>query len=112
MDILSICHFLIYFVLAFFIKEDYVLITIIGISWELFEYSITNIPLIRDFMIKYWPIPIKYWNEKVRKSMTETETGLIIPWMTENVPLRIEDLLFNTLGYVCGTLLICLKNKY
>jgi hypothetical protein len=103
MDILSICHFLIYFVLAFFIKEDYVLITIIGISWELFEYSITNIPLIRDFLIKYWPLRNKWMLDN---------NGINVPWMTEQIKNRIEDLLFNTLGYVCGTLLICLKNKY
>ena len=102
MDILSIFHFLIYFVLAFYFNENYILITIMGISWEIFEYTITNVPQIRDFLIKNWPIPEKYWQEKVRLNKKKTETGLVIPWLTETVPLRMEDLLFNTLGYYCG----------
>ena len=102
MDILSLYHFLIYFVLAFYIKDNYLLITILGISWEIFEYTITNVPLTRDFMIKYWPIPHRYWPETAKNNVQKTDTGLIIPWFTETIPLRIEDLFFNTLGYLCG----------
>ena len=98
MDILSIWHFIFFFVLAYFIKDNFLLITIIGVSWEIFEYYITNIPLTRDLLIKWWPIPIKYWEEKI----ITTKTGFINPWFIENIPLRIEDLIFNTLGYTSG----------
>ena len=109
MDFLSICHFVLYFIFAYFIKDNFLLITIIGIVWEIFEYTITNVPVTRDFLIKHWPIPIKYWNEKVKLKMEKTETGLIIPWMTENLPLRIEDLIFNSFGYFCGMYVYSLK---
>jgi len=102
MDILSLFHFLIYFFLAFYIKDNYLLIILLGISWEIFEYIITNYPPTRDFMIKHWPIHKKYWQGKVKSNIRYTETGLIIPWFTENLPLRIEDMFFNILGYYCG----------
>ena len=38
LDILSIAHFCIYYVIGLYIKNNYTLILILGILWELFEY--------------------------------------------------------------------------
>jgi len=92
MDFLSIWHFVLYFILAYF-KQSYVLITIIGIVWEIFEYTITNVPVIRDFLIKHWPL---------RKKWMRDNNNINVPWKTEQIEDRIEDLIFNTLGYYCG----------
>ena len=93
MDFLSICHFVIYFIFAYFYKDNFLLITIIGIAWEIFEYTITNVPVTRDFLIKYWPL---------RKKWMLDNNNINVPWKTEQIEDRIEDLIFNTLGYFCG----------
>jgi len=95
MDILTLWHFTIYFSLAYFIKDNYLLITIIGLTWELFEYSVTNIPIIRDFLIDIWPLKNKWMKDN---------QGINVPWKTEQVCDRIEDMVSNTLGYTCGLL--------
>ena len=92
MDFLSICHFVLYFMLAYF-KHSYVIITIIGVVWEIFEYTITNVPVIRDFLIKHWPF---------RKKWMLDNNNINVPWKTEQIEDRIEDLIFNSLGYYCG----------
>ena len=93
MDFLSICHFVLYFIFAYFIKDNFLLITIIGIVWEIFEYTITNVPVIRDFLIKHWPL---------RKKWMRDNNNINVPWKTEQIEDRMEDLIFNTLGYYCG----------
>jgi hypothetical protein len=62
-DILSISHFLIYFTIGLFLKNQYLLMFIISLLWEIFEYTISHTDYTRQFLIKHWVIPEKYWNE-------------------------------------------------
>lgn len=97
MDILTLYHFLLYFFFSYFVKNNYFLVICTSILWEIFEYTITNTPVIRDFMIKNWPL-------KPIQTTKKTETGLIIPWKTESLHMRMEDILANLLGYYVGLL--------
>ena len=80
-DILTLSHFINYLVLGIFIKNRYTLAFIIGIIWEVFEYTIVNIPYTRKLILKYWPIHIQKW---------------------EGISNKMFDLLFNMLGYYVG----------
>jgi hypothetical protein len=62
-DVLSVNHFLIYFIAGLFFKNQYMLFFIISLVWEIFEYMISHTERARQFVIKYWFVPEKYWNE-------------------------------------------------
>ena len=82
-DILSVSHFFIYFFFGLIIKNEYKLIFIIGVIWEIFEYIVTNYSYTKNLLIKYWPINLKYWAEK-------------------NNLNKIFDLIINMIGYYIG----------
>ena len=68
-----------------------------GISWEIFEYTITNVPVIREFLIKHWPLREKWMLDN---------NNIMVPWKTEQIKDRMEDLIFNSLGYFAGSMFI------
>ena len=82
-DLMSVMHFLIYFVLGIFLKDRFDIALLLGILWEVFEYTITRIKITRKIIIKYWPIPQRLWDEKY-------------------IINRFSDLVFNMLGYYVG----------
>jgi hypothetical protein len=84
-DVLSINHFLIYFILGLFLKNQYKLIIILSLVWELFEYTISHINYTRQFLINYWFIPEKYWNEPFTN--------------------KIYDIIINIIGYYIGNMI-------
>ena len=84
-DILSLNHFLIYFSLGLIYKNHYKLMLILSLVWELFEYIISHIDYTREFLITYWFVPEKYWNEPYNN--------------------KIVDIIINMLGYSIGNLM-------
>ena len=84
-DILSLNHFLIYFSFGLFFKNQYKLIILLSILWEIFEYIISHIDYTRNFLIKYWFVPEKYWNEPLYN--------------------KLYDILINMLGYIIGNIM-------
>ena len=89
-DILSLVHFVQYFFIALYIPNDYEFAIKLSVIWELFEYTMTNNPKINKLLVKYWPIPKKYWEEK-------------------NIYNRLFDIIFNMLGYYIGSKLQQIK---
>ena len=85
-DKLSIVHFIIYLVFGITIKNKYKLVLLGSILWEVSEYILSNIKYTRNLLIKCWPIPEKYWNEKL-----------------EN---KVLDIIINMLGYYIGNKII------
>ena len=59
---------------------------ILGIIWEIFEYLIANNKITRNLLIKYWPIPVRYWDET-------------------NIWNKIFDMIFNLSGYYVGNMI-------
>ena len=82
-DLMIINHFLIYFILGYLIPNNYLLCIILSILWELFEYFMTTWDTSYNLLIKYWPIPEYYWNEKFEH--------------------KIMDIFVNLLGYYFGS---------
>ena len=82
LDPLSISHFVWYFILGLYTKNNYKLVLFLSLLWEIFEYYITNYKYTRQLLIKYWPIPKKYWDE--------------------NNANRISDVIINFIGYEIG----------
>ena len=82
LDILSIVHFSIYFIIGLYLKGHYGLILVIGVLWELFEYFIANNSQTSKFLCQFWPIPKKYWHDSFDHSMV--------------------DILINMIGYYVG----------
>jgi hypothetical protein len=82
-DILSLVHFIIYLCLGIIVKNEYQFALMIGIVWEIFEYFVTNYKYTRELLIKYWPINLKYWEEKNRLN-------------------KVFDIMFNMMGYHIG----------
>jgi len=81
-DIMSINHFLIYFILGLFYKKQYKIILILSVLCELFEYIISHIDFTKKILIKYWFVPEKYWNEPCSN--------------------KIYDIIINIIGYSIG----------
>ena len=77
LDILSIFHFLIYFVIGLYFKGYYKLILFIGILWEVFEYCLVSNKKTRKLMIQLWPIPIRYWHDSFEHSMVDIMINMI-----------------------------------
>ena len=82
-DLLSLVHFINFFILGIFYKEKYKIAFLIGILWEIFEYIIVNNPTTRDYLKKCWFVPQKYWDE----------THTLNP---------VLDIFFNMFGYHIG----------
>ena len=85
LDIYSIFHFIYYFIYGLYFKNKYVLAFILGILWEIFEYILANINYTKELLIKYFPVPQKYWAEK-------------------NIFNKVFDLIFNMIGYHLGNI--------
>ena len=62
-------------------KKSYVFAFCLGVLWELLEYIITSTSYTRNLIIKYWPVPMEIWDERLI-----------------NVN-RFSDLVFNMIGY-------------
>ena len=80
-DMLSVAHFFLYFIFGLFFKDKYLLVIIASFAWEISEYYATRNNTIKNVLIKYWPVPRKYWEEK-------------------NILNRFIDIKFNLLGYI------------
>ena len=85
-DILSIWHFILYYIVGLYIKNNYVLAFGSGMLWEIFEYIVTKNKYTRKLLIQYWPISQRIWDEDL---------------FNQN---RISDLIFNMLGYHLGNI--------
>jgi len=82
LDILSISHFIIYFVIGLFLKNKYLLVLLVGILFEIFEYYISTNETIKTLLIEYWFIPEIYWNDTLEH--------------------KIVDIIINMIGYYIG----------
>ena len=82
-DPLTVSHFVLYFVIAFFIRNNYLFAFLLGIWWEIIEYTITS--NFSDLLERYWPIPRVYWEEK-------------------SIYNRGMDIVANMAGYTMGTI--------
>lgn len=85
-DPLSLVHFIQYLVFGLFFKDKYLYVIIASFVWEICEYYSTRNKYIKNLLIKYWPIPRKYWEEK-------------------NVLNRFLDIKFNLIGYFIGNMI-------
>ncbi len=84
-DLMHINHFALYCMLGLIYPDKYIIVLIISIIWELFEYIISYNKKLNTIVKKYWFVPERYWNEiKINK---------------------IIDLIVNFLGYYVGSLL-------
>lgn len=82
-DILSLNHLLIYFVIGKIFKNNYTLALTLSLLWETVEKYIVNNKYTRNLLEKYWFVPKKYWDE----------THKLNPYF---------DILFNMIGYHIG----------
>ncbi len=88
-DLSSLAHFILWLIIGYFFPNNYLLAFILSILWELFEILIVNVDVLYNLTKKYWPIPERYWNEKITNSLL--------------------DICFNMLGYYVGS---SIRNKY
>ena len=84
-DILSIGHFLTFFIFGIFVKNKYKGALLLGILWEIFEIIISHNKLIKNFILENWVIPEYYWNDTFSH--------------------KITDIIINMIGYHVGNLI-------
>ena len=53
-DLLSLTHFFLWFFFGLFIKNEYKLVLILGVLWELFERLLISNKQIVNLLKKYW----------------------------------------------------------
>ncbi len=73
-------HYIVYLIKNY----KYILVLIISIIWEIFEYLISYNKKLNILTKKYWFVPERYWNEKKNN--------------------KIFDIMINFLGYYVGSL--------
>ena len=56
-DVMSLSHFTVFLIFGIFIKDNYVLMIILGILWEILEIIVVNTAATRRLLVKYWPVP-------------------------------------------------------
>ncbi len=91
-DLFHINHFLLYFIIGLYYPNKYLMILIISLVWEVFEYILTKNKTLYNITKNFWIFPEKYWNE--------------------NIYNKIIDLICNFIGYYVGSNSNNLRNKY
>ena len=91
-DLFHINHFILYFVIGLYYPNKYLIIVIISVIWEIFEYYLTINKTLYYAAKKYWIFPEKYWNE--------------------NINNKIIDFIVNLCGYYVGSNSNNIRNKY
>lgn len=82
-DVMIINHFILYFIFGYYYPNNYILVLILSILWELFEIFVTSWDYTYSILKEKWVVPERYWNEK---------------------PLhKVFDILVNLLGYTVGS---------
>ena len=76
-DLSHFSHFLLYFIFGLIYPNKYVLIIIISIVWEMFEYIIVHNDYLYHLTKKYWFIPEKYWNETIENQIIDFGCNLL-----------------------------------
>lgn len=89
-----ISHFITFFIAGFLFPECICLIFILGVVWEMIEYSMANICI---FISKKYNSEKYQKNEKIEGIMYNNNGG----WLDGSV----EDIIYNTLGLFFGVLL-------
>tara|TARA_B100001287_G_scaffold276424_1_gene287197 strand:- start:1995 stop:2291 length:297 start_codon:yes stop_codon:yes gene_type:complete len=86
-DLASVVHFFGWFVIGIFVKRKYILVFILGLLWELFEYYVTreNETTIK-LLEKYWPVPKRLYEER-------------------NIMNKVMDMILNMSGYYLGNIM-------
>ena len=91
---MSISHFTVFLIFGIFIKNQYFLMLIIGILWEILEIIVVNTDATRHFMDKYWPVPERYWDESCMNKYTDLVVNLI-GYHVGNVYIRHQNIRAN-----------------
>ena len=76
-DLLSLVHFIIYFILGLYWEKNYVIVLFIGIIWELLEKAMIENEYIKSLLVRYWPIPERYINDTLEHSVTDICINMI-----------------------------------
>ena len=77
LDLLSIGHFLLYFLIGLYWKHKYAAILVVSIIWELFEKIIVSYEFTRSLVEDYWFIPIRYIDDTLDHSITDIVINMI-----------------------------------
>ena len=84
-DLMTIVHFMLYFIFGYIYPNNYILALLIGVLWEIFERIIVSNKILYNLVKKYWFIPEVYWNE--------------------NIVNTLSDKIINMLGYIVGNII-------
>jgi len=90
-DILSLSHFLFWLFIGLLLPNKYILVIIVSILWEIFEFCLVYFNPLYIFVKKYWFVPEKYWNETLTN--------------------KILDIIVNLCGYTLGGYILLYKEK-
>jgi len=76
-DILSLFHFIIYLIIGKYYKNNYMIIILISLLWEQFEYIISRNSFIRTTIEEFWPIPSSMWKDSKSHSLIDIFINLL-----------------------------------
>ena len=89
-DFLSGVHVINNIIIGLYLKNQYLLVFLVGLLWEILEYGIVNTPFLMKIILKYYPVKI----EKL-----------------EDCANKFFDLIFNMIGYYIGNKIPTPKSK-
>jgi hypothetical protein len=76
-DILTIVHFILYFILGVYFPNNKKEIFMFMILWELFEHLIVVNKTTYNLAKKYWIIPERYWNESMGNKLVDIVANVV-----------------------------------
>lgn len=92
LDVLSISHFAIWYIIGFYLPNRYDLFIIFSLLWEILESLIPKNPAVYQWFQKYWIIPESYWNEPIENKLSDlffNFCGFMIASNSRKDPLNV-----------------------
>jgi len=89
-DFLSGVHVINNIIIGLYLKNQYLLVFLVGLLWEILEYGIVNTPFLMKIILKYYPVKIEKLEDGANKFF---------------------DLIFNMIGYYIGNNIPTPKSK-
>ena len=89
-DFLSGVHVINNIIIGLYLKNQYLLVFLVGLLWEILEYGIVNTPFLMKIILKYYPVKIEKLEDGANKFF---------------------DLIFNMIGYYIGNKIPTPKSK-
>ena len=84
-NIFTFVHFILWFMIGIVFPNQYGLVVLLSILWEILEGYSAQHPILHSLLEKHWIIPEKYWNEGMGNKITDIFANLAGYYTASNI---------------------------